>query len=125
MAPSKLSAADKRDIIELYRQPGETTSTIAERYGVSGSTISRVLKSTLPDAEYGALIQQKRLTVDKPQTKADKPPKPKVEVSQLSVDKPIIAAPVQLKDVPLKSPPGSIPQPEAEVSAEKPVIPPA
>ena len=81
MAPSKLSAEDKQDIIELYRQPGETTSTIAERYGVSGSTISRVLKSTLPDEEYGALIQQKRLTVDKPQPKVDSP-QPKVERPQ-------------------------------------------
>lgn len=60
MAPSKLSDADKQTILELYRQPEETTSTLAERYGVSNSTISRLLKSQLPEAEYAALIQQKR-----------------------------------------------------------------
>ncbi|MEM6591141.1 MAG: helix-turn-helix domain-containing protein, partial [Cyanobacteria bacterium P01_C01_bin.73] len=48
MAPSKLSNADKQDIIERYKQPGETTSTLADRYGVSNSTISRLLKSSLP-----------------------------------------------------------------------------
>lgn len=60
MAPRKLSDADKRDVIEIYRQPGETTSTIAKRYGVSTSTISRILKTQLPDDEYRALIAQKR-----------------------------------------------------------------
>ena len=60
MAPRKLSDADKRDVIEIYRQPGETTSTIAKRYGVSTSTISRILKTQLPEDEYRALISQKR-----------------------------------------------------------------
>lgn len=60
MTPRKLSDTDKQDILELYRQPGETTSTLASRYGVSNSTISRLLKSGLAEAEYEALIQQKR-----------------------------------------------------------------
>jgi transposase-like protein len=60
MAPSKLSDADKRAVIDLYRQPGETTSTIGDRFGVSNSTISRVLKNSLPADEYSQLIQQKR-----------------------------------------------------------------
>ncbi|MBE9066097.1 transposase [Leptolyngbya cf. ectocarpi LEGE 11479] len=60
MAPRKLSDADKRDVLEIYRQPGETTSTIAKRYSVSTSTISRILKTQLPDEEYRALIAQKR-----------------------------------------------------------------
>ncbi|EKV01898.1 DNA-binding protein with resolvase-like helix-turn-helix protein [Leptolyngbya sp. PCC 7375] len=60
MAPRKLSDADKQDVIEIYRQPGETTSTIAKRYGVSTSTISRILKTQLPEDEYRALISQKR-----------------------------------------------------------------
>lgn len=60
MAPRKLSDADKRDVLEIYRQPGETTSTIAKRYGVSTSTISRILKTQLPEDEYRALISQKR-----------------------------------------------------------------
>lgn len=60
MAPSKLTDADKQQILELYRQPGETTLTLASRYGVSNTTISRILKSNLPAAEYESLIQQKR-----------------------------------------------------------------
>ncbi|MBD0333948.1 MAG: hypothetical protein ICV62_00520 [Cyanobacteria bacterium Co-bin13] len=75
MAPSKLSDADKQTILELYRQPEETTSTLAERYGVSNSTISRLLKTQLPEAEYAALIQQKRGgSVDSSQSAAPPPP---------------------------------------------------
>jgi transposase-like protein len=60
MSPRKLSDADKKDILNLYRQPEETTSTLASRYGVSNSTISRILKSSLLESEYEVLIQQKR-----------------------------------------------------------------
>ncbi len=61
MSPRKLSDTDKNKILNLYRQPEETTSTLASRYGVSNSTISRILKSSLVESEYEALIQQKRL----------------------------------------------------------------
>ncbi|MFM7546351.1 MAG: hypothetical protein ACKO3I_07575 [Synechococcales cyanobacterium] len=61
MAIRKLTESDKRDIIDLYRQPGETTITLGYRYGVSNSTISRMLKNTLPADEYEQLLQQKRL----------------------------------------------------------------
>ena len=60
MSSRKLSESDKSDIIDLYRQPGETTLTLASRYGVSSSTISRILKSSLSEEEYESLIQQKR-----------------------------------------------------------------
>lgn len=60
MTVRKLSDTDKRDILNLYRKPGETTSTLADRYGVSNSTISRLLKSTLPEDEYEGLISLKR-----------------------------------------------------------------
>jgi hypothetical protein len=65
MAPKKLTEADKTAILGLYRQPQETTSTLAERYGVSNSTISRLLKASLPEAEYSVLIQQKRGMIDR------------------------------------------------------------
>ncbi len=68
MAPKKLTEADKTAILSLYRQPQETTSTLAERYGVSNSTISRLLKASLPEAEYSLLIQQKRGAPEKPAT---------------------------------------------------------
>lgn len=58
--PKKLTPEDKQQILQLYRQQAETTSTLALRYGVSNSTISRFLKTNLPEAEYELLIQQKR-----------------------------------------------------------------
>ncbi|MDJ0510065.1 MAG: transposase [Crocosphaera sp.] len=61
MSPKKLTNDDKQEILNLYRQTPETTSTLADRYGVSSSTISRFLKNTLSDVEYEDLIQQKRL----------------------------------------------------------------
>jgi hypothetical protein len=60
MTSRKLSDSDKNHIVELYRQPGETTLTLANQYGVSNTTISRILKSSLPAEEYEGLIQQKR-----------------------------------------------------------------
>lgn len=61
MSARKLSQQDKQEILNLYRQTPETTSTLASRYGVSSSTISRFLKSSLPEEEYEVLIQQKRI----------------------------------------------------------------
>ncbi|MGP1384114.1 MAG: hypothetical protein ACTS2F_11180 [Thainema sp.] len=60
MAPKKLSDSEKQDIVSLYREPAETTTTLSERFGVSNSTISRILKSALSREEYNALVQQKR-----------------------------------------------------------------
>ncbi|MEH2389555.1 MAG: transposase, partial [Nostoc sp.] len=51
---------DKQEILKLYRETAETTSTLADRYGVSNSTISRLLKSTLPEDEYEYLVSLKR-----------------------------------------------------------------
>lgn len=102
MAPTKLTDDDKQTIIQLYRQPEETTSTLAERYGVSNSTISRLLKATLPETEYGALIQQKRAAAtdkgaaappppskgkSKRQTKGRKQEKPKAKAEKAKAEK--------------------------------------
>jgi transposase-like protein len=56
----KLTDSDKQEILKSYRESGETTSTLAERYEVSNSTISRLLKSTLPEDEYEYLVSLKR-----------------------------------------------------------------
>jgi hypothetical protein len=61
MSPKKLTEDDKQEILDLYRQTPETTSTLAERFAVSSSTISRFLKMSLSGNEYELLIQQKRL----------------------------------------------------------------
>jgi transposase-like protein len=60
MSSKKITDADKLEIVDLYRQTGDTTASLASRYGVSNSTISRLLKTTIPEAEYEVLIQQKR-----------------------------------------------------------------
>lgn len=66
MTPPKLSDTDKQSILELYRQPEESTSTLASRYGVSNSTINRVLKQGFSAEEYEALVQQKRSLSSRP-----------------------------------------------------------
>ena len=81
MSPKKLSNSDKKDILELYRQPDETTSTLANRYQVSSSTISRFLKNNLSDSEYEVLIQQKRLSRTPGRTQV-----PSQEMSQQPVE---------------------------------------
>jgi hypothetical protein len=60
MSSKKITDADKLEIVDLYRQTGDTTASLASRYGVSNSTISRLLKTSIPEAEYEVLIQQKR-----------------------------------------------------------------
>lgn len=60
MASTKLSAEDKQAIVELYQEVGQTAATVAKQYGVSVSTISRLLKSELPAETYEALVRQKR-----------------------------------------------------------------
>ena len=61
MSPRKLTNADKEELLIAYRDTAATTSTLAENYGVSSSTISRFLKSRLSTEEYEELIQKKRL----------------------------------------------------------------
>ena len=62
MCPKKLSDSDKQEIVELYRNSNQTTSTLATNFDVSSSTISRLLKKSLSDEEYENLIQEKRLS---------------------------------------------------------------
>ena len=61
MSPRKLTEDDKHSMLELYRNSKATTSTLAEEFGVSSSTVSRFLKNSLSSEEYETLIQQKRL----------------------------------------------------------------
>lgn len=60
MPPTKLTDSDKQKILALYRQSDETTISLAQQFSVSTSTISRILKQSLSEAEYDALIQKKR-----------------------------------------------------------------
>ena len=87
MSPRKLTDADKEELLVAYRDTAATTSTLAEKYGVSSSTISRFLKSRLSKEEYEELIQKKRLGRSNSLKKAkaakaeseEKSPKPKAK----------------------------------------------
>lgn len=61
MSPRRLSEQERQEIIQLYRQGPDTSSTLAERFGVTPATISRILKKSLPPEEYENLIKEKRL----------------------------------------------------------------
>lgn len=95
----KLTDSDKQEILKLYRESAETTSTLAERYDVSNSTISRLLKSTLPEDEYEYLVSLKR-AARTPEGRAQvnyeqlplliqQPPKPETP----TIDKPVVESP--------------------------------
>lgn len=61
MTSTKLSESDKWEIIRLYQDvPEETTITLAERYGVSSSTVRRVLQNAVPKEVYDILTTQKQ-----------------------------------------------------------------
>lgn len=114
MSPKKLTSDDKQEILNLYRQTPETTSTLADRYGVSSSTISRFLKSTLSDMEYEDLIQQKRLArTNKPQTDSENKVKqtPK-QVKPIIKETPAISEPISEITKPVES---SVESPPPEI----------
>ncbi|MFM7428101.1 MAG: hypothetical protein ACKO7W_24405 [Elainella sp.] len=60
MPPKKLSESDKQEILDRYCQSDETTVSLAAEFGVSTSTISRLLKQSLSEADYEAVMQRKR-----------------------------------------------------------------
>ncbi|MFB2839656.1 transposase [Floridanema evergladense] len=101
----KLTEKDKSEILKLYYNPEETTSTLAVRYGVSHSTISRLLKSTLLPDEYEVLIQQKRSSRGQNATDVVEPEE--VEEPEPEKPKPVLPQPKKVVKAPE-------PEPEAE-----------
>ncbi|WP_196523645.1 transposase [Nostoc commune] len=99
----KLTDSDKQEILKLYRETAETTSTLADRYGVSNSTISRLLKSTLPEDEYEYLVSLKR---------AARTPEGRAQVSYEQL--PLLIQPEPEIEVPtiIESPPVEVPKVE-------------
>ena len=88
MSPRKLTEDDKQEILQLYRNSEATTSTLADRYEVSSSTISRFLKNKLSSVEYEDLIQQKRLARtprgEKTTAKKEKKPEKTTKIKKTS-----------------------------------------
>ncbi|MFB2877211.1 transposase [Floridanema aerugineum] len=109
----KLTQKDKSEILKLYYNPEETTSTLAVRYGVSHSTISRLLKSTLLPDEYEVLIQQKRSS--RGQNVADVPEPEVVEEPTPEKPKPVLPQP---KKVVKEKEPEELEEPEVSPEVE-------
>ncbi len=61
MAATRLSDAQKQEIVGRYRQ-GETSAALANAYGCSANTVSRVLKAALDPDDYERLKQQRGRT---------------------------------------------------------------
>ena len=88
MSPRKLTEDDKQEILQLYRNSQATTSTLANNYEVSSSTISRFLKNKLSTSEYEDLIQQKRLArTPRGEKSSEKEPKTKTKSLKPKSDK--------------------------------------
>ncbi len=60
MSARRLNDIEKKKIVNLYRESSETAVSLAEQFGVSNTTISRILKAGIEGDEYDRLIQQKR-----------------------------------------------------------------
>ncbi len=100
MSPAKLSDTDKQELVDLYRQTPATTSTLAERFGVSISTVSRLLKNAIASTEYENLVLEKRGSrfakgdsqLVLPLTKVEKPkPLKQKDQEKENIDVPAIA----------------------------------
>ncbi|ACK64480.1 conserved hypothetical protein [Rippkaea orientalis PCC 8801] len=119
MSPKKLTNDDKQEILKLYRQTPETTSTLADRYGVSSSTISRFLKGHLSELEYEDLIQQKRLARTTKSDKLESEPLPVLEIVE-TAQTPEIPEPVSQPKAKLAPEIAEIPEIPEPVPQPKP-----
>ena len=123
MTPTKLSDSDKRELIRLYRQSNENTITLAKRYGVSSSTVRRIIQGALSEPEYEFLVQQKqkrlsdRTSVSEP-TEATTEPSADGEIDPVAVP---LSESVPVQQSASNSRPtirkrsGSVPEPVAEL----------
>jgi hypothetical protein len=56
----KLALDDKQEILRLYRQSDATTTQLAKQFGISTSTVLRLLQELIPAEEYRLLVGQKK-----------------------------------------------------------------
>lgn len=89
MSASKLTETDQQTILDLFCHRQETIASLADRYSVSSSTISRYLKKQLEPHVYETLIQQKRGQRPTATIAPDPEPPPELEPEP----EPIISAP--------------------------------
>ncbi len=56
----KLALDEKQEILRLYRDSDATTVNLAKQFGISTSTVSRLLQELMPAEEYRHLVSQKQ-----------------------------------------------------------------
>jgi hypothetical protein len=56
----KLALDDKQKILRLYRESDATTTQLAKQFGISTSTVLRLLQELIPAEEYRQLVGQKK-----------------------------------------------------------------
>jgi transposase-like protein len=60
MTVTKLTIADKQEIVRLYRETDLTTNQLSEQYSISASTVLRLLQEFIPQDDYKQLVKQKQ-----------------------------------------------------------------
>jgi hypothetical protein len=75
MAASRLSDSQKQELVERYRQ-GLSAQALAQAYGCSPNTVSRVVKAVLDPSELAALKKQSRSRVPASAMAVGDPPVP-------------------------------------------------
>ena len=96
MSVRRLTDADKSQIVDLYRTPGETAATLAEQFGVSNTTIGRILKAGIPVKEYDLIVQQKRRGGDSAMVNPAPTPEPSPAVA-IQIEIPVAIAEIYVQ----------------------------
>ncbi|MEO1133386.1 MAG: hypothetical protein AAFX40_11855 [Cyanobacteria bacterium J06639_1] len=113
MARSKLTDRDREQLVELYRTTNTTLQGLADRFSVSYSTASRIVKEAIPAKEYQALVKAKRAGGDRKSAAAVAEP----EATQPSLlDS--VTPPDSLADAP-ESTPQEDPSPPSEAAIDE------
>ena len=133
MARNKLTPDDRAQLVAQYRQPGITVAMLADKFGVSSSTASRVLKEDIPADEYKALVKQKRASRQSGQQETDTQPslldslpsKEDERAQMTNGDRPVAdsiepSSPAELPDSLEPSPPIELPETSASESLQEP-----
>jgi transposase-like protein len=81
MTVTKLTIADKQEIVRLYCKTDLTTNQLSEQYSISASTVLRLLQEFIPQDDYKQLVKQKQSR----SKKVLKEPNSMEETSQLNL----------------------------------------
>jgi transposase-like protein len=81
MTVTKLTIADKQEIVRLYCETDLTTNQLSEQYSISASTVLRLLQEFIPQDDYKQLVKQKQAR----SKRVLKEPNSMEEISQLNL----------------------------------------